>query len=93
MEVDPTLPPVIDATFTLRAKGFHRSMVRNLVGFAVDVARGVRSLEDIPVLLFQEEPKEDSSQGNNGKLASMVNSAPACGLCLARVQYVKDNFQ
>ena len=93
MEVDPTLPPVIDATFTLRAKGFHRSMVRNLVGFVVDVARGVRSLEDIPVLLFKEEPKEDSSQGNDdGKLASMVNSAPACGLCLARVQYVHDTF-
>ena len=69
-------------------------MVRNLVGFVADVARGVRSLEDIPVLLFKEEPKEDSSQGNDGKqLASMVNSAPACGLCLARVQYVQDNFQ
>ena len=47
-------------------------MVRNLVGFVADVARGVRSLEDIPVLLFKEEPKEDSSQGNDGKLASMV---------------------
>ena len=68
-------------------------MVRNLVGFVADVARGVRSLEDIPVLLFKEEPKEDSSQGNDdGKLASMVHSAPACGLCLARVQYVHDTF-
>lgn len=98
------LPPVMDATFTLRAKGFQRSMVRNLVGFVVDVARGIRSLEDIPVLLLEEEEWRltyaESDAINNNKYpslgssssSSMVNSAPACGLYLAEVEYDHDNF-
>jgi len=98
------LPPVMDATFTLRAKGFQRSMVRNLVGFVVDVARGIRSLEDIPVLLLEEveerlthDEGDTVNNSNNkylslGNSSSMVNSAPACGLCLAEVEYDHDNF-
>ena len=93
------LPPVIDATFTLSAKGFQRSMVRNLVGFVVDVARGMRTLEDIPLLVLKEErisyTKEDNSNNKcplSLDSSSMVNSAPACGLCLAEVVYDHDNF-
>jgi tRNA U38,U39,U40 pseudouridine synthase TruA len=79
------LPPVVDATFTLSAKGFHRSMVRNLVGFVVDVARGMHSIDDIPLLLSSK--KEDYLQSGG-----MVNAAPACGLCLAKVEYEHDDF-
>ncbi|KAL7531323.1 hypothetical protein ACHAXR_003978 [Thalassiosira sp. AJA248-18] len=93
------IPPVINATFTLRAKGFHRSMVRNLVGFVVDVARGLRSVDDIPALLLTAKeitPEDGCSISNKSRgellLASMVNSAPACGLCLAKVDYEQDNF-
>jgi len=79
------LPPVVDATFTLSAKGFHRSMVRNLVGFVVDVARGMHSIDDIPLLL-------SSKKGEYLQSGGMVNAAPACGLCLAKVEYEHDDF-
>ena len=97
------LPPIVNATFTLSAKGFHRSMVRNLIGFAVDVARGIRSLDDIPILLLKSDGGNSRTTANNlafddGKSNSlanysgMVNSAPACGLCLAKVKYEHDDF-
>ncbi|KAL3778059.1 hypothetical protein ACHAW5_011130 [Stephanodiscus triporus] len=97
------LPPIVNATFTLSAKGFHRSMVRNLIGFAVDVARGIRSLEDIPILLLKSGGGNSRTTANNvtfddGKSNSLanysgiVNSAPACGLCLAKVKYEHDDF-
>ena len=79
------LPPVVDATFTLSAKGFHRSMVRNLVGFVVDIARGLRSIDDIPLLL-------SNKGGNYLHSCGKVNAAPACGLCLAKVEYEHDNL-
>jgi tRNA U38,U39,U40 pseudouridine synthase TruA len=79
------LPPVVDATFTLSAKGFHRSMVRNLVGFVVDIARGLRSIDDIPLLL-------SNKGGNYLHSCGKVNAAPACGLCLAKVEYEHDDF-
>ena len=91
VEEDTTLPPVLNATFTLKAKGFHRSMVRSLVGFVVDVARGIQTVDDIPVLLL-EKKTEDANCSDNTSLASMVNSAPACGLCLAKVEYEHSNF-
>jgi tRNA U38,U39,U40 pseudouridine synthase TruA len=94
-EEDPSLPPVINATFTLKAKGFHRSMVRNLVGFTVDVARGAQHVDDIPVLLMEKKPEKlcvKNEVDNRKALASIVNSAPACGLCLAKVKYEHDHF-
>ena len=91
VEEDTTLPPVLNATFTLKAKGFHRSMVRSLVGFVVDVARGIQTVDDIPVLLL-EKKAEDANFSDTTSLASMVNSAPACGLCLAKVEYEHSNF-
>ncbi|KAL9187797.1 hypothetical protein ACHAXT_006175 [Thalassiosira profunda] len=87
VEEDPTLPPAINATFTLEARGFRRSMVRNLVGFVVDVARGVGSADDIPVLLREEESGGSDGTSDGKALASRVHSAPACGLCLAKVEY------
>ncbi len=85
-EADKSLPPIIDATFSLKAKGFHRSQVRNLVGFVVDVARGERILEDAKVLLGE------SDDAGGEKSLPTVNSAPASGLCLASVEYEHDDF-
>lgn len=94
-ELDTSLPPVVDATFTLKAKGFHRSQVRNLVGFVVDVARGECNLDDARALLMEE--KNDDENNNRvdedcHKALPTVNSAPACGLCLANVEYEHDDF-
>lgn len=83
---DKTLPPILDATFSLKAKGFHRSQVRNLVGFVVDVARGERSLNDARVLLGE------SGSADTEKSLPTVNSAPSAGLCLAMVEYEHNEF-
>ena len=96
-EEDKSLPPVMNATFTLKAKGFHRSMVRMLVGFVVDVARGKQSIEDIPILLLDRKGKveEDGmiTSSTDESLGGLkVHAAPACGLCLAKVEYEHDNF-
>ena len=82
-----TVPPVIDATFSLLAKGFNRSQVRNLVGFVVDVARGERRLDDAKVLLLESDGNVDDEK----KSLPTVNSAPASGLCLADVKYEYEN--
>jgi len=93
-EEDTSLPPVMNATFTLKAKGFHRSMVRLLVGFVVDVARGKQRLEDIPILLLDEKEEDVIVKPPTAEtLASLkVHAAPACGLCLTKVEYEHDNF-
>jgi len=92
-EEDKSLPPVMNATFTLKAKGFHRSMVRLLVGFVVDVARGKQRLEDIPILLLDKKEDDMNTSLTAETLNSLkVHAAPACGLSLAKVEYEHDNF-
>ncbi|KAL7522873.1 hypothetical protein ACHAWX_007629 [Stephanocyclus meneghinianus] len=86
---DPSIPHVYNATFTLSAKGFHRQMIRNLVGFVVDVARGVRSLENIVTLLQGTTLSSVDLKGANAATYS-VNAAPACGLHLDKVVYLHD---
>jgi tRNA pseudouridine(38-40) synthase len=80
-----TIPSVYTATFTLKAKGFHRQMVRNLVGFVVDVARGIKTIDDIPILLRETALKTDVN-------TSAVNAAPSCGLSLETVLYKRNDF-
>jgi len=63
-----------DAMFTLEACGFRRRMVRLLIGFVVDIARGVQCLDDVPKAL-------DGTDAS----AKLVKQAPACGLCLTKV--------
>jgi tRNA pseudouridine38-40 synthase len=67
--------PVVTARFQFKAKGFRRGMVRNLVGFCVDVARGLVDVE-IAKLIWQ-----------HSNAAKLVNAAPASGLCLESVEY------
>ena len=57
------------------ADGFLYHMVRNIVGTLVDVGRGVFSPEDFAAILAAK----------NRQCASAT--APACGLCLERVDY------
>lgn len=65
-----------NATFTLEAGGFRRQMVRRLIGYVVDVARGDCNIDSI------EEVLKGSDEA-----AQQVNAAPACGLCLSKVEY------
>lgn len=64
------------ALFILEAKGFRRSMVRNLIGFLVDISRGLCKVDDVNLAL---------SGVDDG--ANIINAVPACGLCLEKVQY------
>eukprot|EP00956_Cyclotella_meneghiniana_P002028 scaffold2251_cov73-Cyclotella_meneghiniana.AAC.10 len=85
-----TMPPVYNAIFTLKAKGFHRQMIRNLIGFVVDVCRGIQSPDNIPILL-----REDKSICEDAHLKRdnyTVNAAPACGLSLVNVKYERNFF-
>ena len=68
---------VVTARFVLEAQGFRRTLVRNLVGFCVDVGRnrvGPSQLDWDRDLWTVEA-------------AAHVHAAPACGLCLEWVRY------
>jgi tRNA pseudouridine38-40 synthase len=62
-------------TYTIEATGFLRHMVRNIIGTLVEVGLGERAAADLPGLLA----------ARNRTLAGPT--APACGLCLQRVNY------
>jgi tRNA pseudouridine38-40 synthase len=85
MNRSTSTPPIYNATFTLKAKGFHRQMVRNLTGNVVDISRGLQLLDNIPSLLKETS---DSDQ----ETASRINAAPSCGLCLEHVLYERYHF-
>ena len=65
-----------NATFVLEAGGFRRQMVRRLIGFVVDVARGHCRLDNI-----------DETLKGSDEAAQQVHAAPACGLTLSKVEY------
>jgi tRNA pseudouridine38-40 synthase len=62
-------------TYCIRANGFLRYMVRNIVGTLAEVGRGLREAESIPDLLRQRDRR----------LAAAT--APANGLFLVAVSY------
>jgi tRNA pseudouridine38-40 synthase len=68
--------PVIVVRFQVIAKGFRRGMVRNLVGFVVDLCRG-----HVP------ESALESIWSGTDEVAGFVHSAPPFGLCLENVEY------
>ena len=68
--------PAVTVKFVLEAEGFRRSMVRNLIGFVVDVSRGKLDMNIIETVL-----------SGTDEAADLVNAAPASGLCLAKVEY------
>jgi tRNA pseudouridine38-40 synthase len=72
--------PVVTARLICEAKGFRRSMVRNLVGFCVDVCRGLEGVTATDMDL-------DDLWSGDETVAEKIHSAPACGLCLERVDY------
>lgn len=70
--------PVVTARFVLEARGFRRNMVRNLVGFCVDVCRGRDDFAGFDLdKLWAGEPE----------VADKICCAPAAGLCLEWVKY------
>jgi tRNA pseudouridine38-40 synthase len=70
--------PVVTVRLICEAKGFRRSMVRNLVGFCVDVCRGHDGIDGMDL---------DDLWSGDEAIANKIHSAPASGLCLERVDY------
>jgi len=68
--------PVVTIQFQVEAKGFRRGMVRNLVGFVVDLCRG-----EVSESIF------DTIWSGTDEAALAVHSAPPFGLCLEHVEY------
>lgn len=61
--------------FSFSADGFLYHMVRNIVGTLADVGRGVLTPKDFSAILAAKDRQSASA------------TAPACGLCLMRVNY------
>jgi tRNA pseudouridine(38-40) synthase len=68
---------IVTGRFTFEAAGFRRTMLRNLVGYCVDVGRGLESAPSVDIVF-------DSS---NNHVSTRINAAPAVGLCLESVTY------
>jgi tRNA pseudouridine(38-40) synthase len=64
--------PIVNARFHLQAGGFGRTMIRNLVGFVVDLSRGKVDAKHVADIWSPEN-------------ANLVCAAPASGLCLEKV--------
>ncbi|MGH9476705.1 MAG: tRNA pseudouridine(38-40) synthase TruA [Terriglobales bacterium] len=64
-----------ELVYEIEGEGFLHHMVRNLVGFLLEVGRGARRGEDIPAVLEAH------------RRAAAAAMAPACGLYLVRVDY------
>jgi len=62
-------------TYTIEANGFLRHMVRNIIGTLVEIGCGARPPDDVPALLAARDRTRAGA------------TAPACGLCLTRVNY------
>mmetsp|Transcript_8132 Transcript_8132/g.19643 ORF Transcript_8132/g.19643 Transcript_8132/m.19643 type:complete len:314 (-) Transcript_8132:44-985(-) len=69
--------PVVTVRFDVEAKGFRRSMVRNLIGFLVDICMG-----SVDESIFEEE-----LWLGKDVTAAKLNMAPAAGLCLEYAQH------
>lgn len=77
-ELTNEMAPVVVARFELEAKGFRRTMVRNLVGYCVDVCRGLGTVVELDW---------ESIWSGSDAVADRINAAPASGLCLECVLY------
>ena len=69
-------PQIVLARFYVEGDRFRRTMVRNLVGFVVDVGRGYQPLDCI-----------ESLWTGSKEAAARVPAAPAAGLCLEFVKF------
>lgn len=76
---------VVTGRFVFDATGFRRTMLRNLVGYCVDVCRG---LPGVPSLdqVFPTQHGDTNTKTNND-IAARIHAAPAVGLCLESVEY------
>jgi tRNA pseudouridine(38-40) synthase len=76
---------VVVGRFLFSAKGFRRSMIRNLVGYCVDVCRGLEEVAKMD--LERQVLRKQSCVSDNSSTAPQIHSAPASGLCLQSVTY------
>lgn len=76
LEESAEAAPILTVRFLVEAKGFRRSMVRNLVGFLVDLCRGQ-----------VDESVLDVIWTGTDEVSRYVHSAPPFGLCLEHVEY------
>lgn len=67
--------------YAVEGRGFLHHMVRNLVGFLLDVGRGRRLAQEIPAVLAARSR------------AAAARTAPAAGLYLVRVAYREDDLK
>jgi tRNA pseudouridine38-40 synthase len=67
---------VVTGRFVFEAAGFRRTMLRNLVGYCVDVCRGLPGVAPIEKVFAKD-----------ADVAASINAAPAAGLCLESVTY------
>jgi len=88
---DDATPSATNVTFVLESPRFRRSMVRNLVGFVVDVCRGKPEAVKVLGGMSLSVPNAEREIFVCKDAALVVHSAPACGLCLEKVIYEGDN--
>ena len=80
-EVGPKEEGVCEVRFEIESSGFGRSQVRNFIGFIVDLCRGaVTNQESVADWLWNDSPDDVANR-------SVINAAPASGLCLEKVEY------
>jgi tRNA pseudouridine(38-40) synthase len=87
---------IVTGEFTFIAKGFRRTMIRNIVGYCIDRCRNVPNIPAIgSVLLPHVECNDldnnitqiDMIEKNQQRFPYIINAAPASGLCLEWVTY------
>jgi tRNA pseudouridine38-40 synthase len=68
---------IVLARFLVEGERFRRTMVRNLIGFLVEVGRGKETLDDMDSTIWT----------GSDAAADRIPTAPASGLCLEFVKY------
>ncbi|CAB9526515.1 pseudouridine synthase A [Seminavis robusta] len=68
---------IVLAKFYVEGERFRRTMVRNLIGFLVEVGRGAQTLDDMDQTIWT----------GSDQVADLIPVAPASGLCLEFVKF------
>jgi tRNA pseudouridine38-40 synthase len=79
-----TISSVVVGRFVLESAGFRRSMVRNLVGFCIDICRDCETVKDW-------DWKNELWKLSPDEAGQRIHAAPASGLCLEFIEYHTNN--
>jgi tRNA pseudouridine(38-40) synthase len=80
-----TVSEIVTGRFILEAKSFRRTMIRNMVGYCIDVCRNLPTVPSIESVFPLTAPDTPTQQEQPFHL--IINAAPASGLCLEWVKY------